>query len=100
MQTFASNNMQLAMEISPLTINKIQSDLQEIKIKLAEMLITKPELWLTTQQACKQYHLSLRTVANYRKRKMVPYHMVGRKVLYKQSDWDNFFASHAIRKSK
>lgn len=88
------------MEISPLTINNIQRDLQEIKIKLAELVVNKPEQWLTTLQVCKQYHLSLRTVANYRKNKLVPYHMVGRKLLYKQSDWDNFFTSHAIRKSK
>lgn len=88
------------MELSPLTINKIQTDLKEIKIKLEQLLGAKPEQWLTTLQVCKQYHLSLRTLANYRKNKLVPYHMVGRKLLYKQSDWDNFFTSHAIRKAK
>ena len=88
------------MEISPSTLNRIQTDLQDVRAKLTELLATKPEEWLTTQQVCDRFHLSLRTVANYRKRKLIPYHMVGRKLLYKNSDWDNLFSSHAIRRAK
>jgi hypothetical protein len=88
------------MDVSTVSISKIQSELQLIKAQLAELLTAKPEAWLTTQQVCERYHLSLRTVANYRRGKRVPYHMVGRKLLYKQSDWENFFSSHAIRKQK
>ena len=46
------------MDVSTVSISKIQSELQLIKAQLAELLTAKPEAWLTTQQVCERYHLS------------------------------------------
>lgn len=85
------------MALDSSTILRILGDLAHLRQAVDALLANKPETWLTSKQVCARYNISTRTLAEYRARKRVPYSQVGSKVLYKQSEIEEFLDKHTIR---
>ena len=52
------------------------------------------EVYLTSEEVCKQLHLSSRTLQEYRDSGTIAYHKIGGKILYKQSDIQAMLERH------
>lgn len=49
------------------------------------------DVMLTTSQVCDRYHVSERTLQDYRTKNLIPFHQHGRKIIYSQVELDAWF---------
>ncbi len=85
--------MHLKIELSEQMKSELKSLIQDsLKQELKMLLLGKPEKtekdaeMLNRKQACKLLGCSLTTLYHYQRKGLIPYHQVGRKILFNRSD--------------
>ncbi len=53
--------------------------------------------WLDSAEASKFLHVTPRCLQNYRDKGMIPFSQIGRKILYKRSDIDEFIKEYYVK---
>lgn len=53
--------------------------------------ISKPEVWLDTPNAMRRLFISERTLARWRKQKLIPFTQIGGKYYYREEDIQQLF---------
>lgn len=76
--------------------------MQEEIGKISEYIINKEEEnqseWLTSEQAREILGVSSRTWQTYRNRRLIPFSQIGKTILVKKSDLEEFLKTHRIEK--
>jgi len=53
--------------------------------------------WLTIEDVIRILNVSRRTLQSYRDKRLIPYYQVGRKILFKNTDIDDFLERHHVK---
>jgi hypothetical protein len=54
--------------------------------------------WVDNRDVCNLFHISMRTLARYRRKGVLPYSKIEKRVFYHMNDIDDYLKTHKIRK--
>ena len=65
--------------------------------KISQIVNAAPQMsedWLNSSEVSKVLHVTPRCLQNYRDKGMIPFSQIGRKILYKRTDIDEFLKEY------
>ena len=78
-------------------IERLFQELDHLKLLIQSLQPGDRDRWYTTEDLCRRFRLSKRTLQNYRDRKLIKFSQIGNKIFYKHSDVEEFFTDHKVK---
>lgn len=73
-------------ELGKIIQEAVKKEVQSILNEIPEIKSRKEQIFLNRKQACKLLGCSLTTLYHYQKDGLIPYHQVGRKILFDKEE--------------